>query len=139
MTSILLTTINAQYIHASLGLRYLLANLGELRTQTRLLEFTLDHRPIDIVEQLLAHNPKIIALGVYIWNIQASTEVVTLLKQAPLDRQNKIFKEFKTPEEAERLHDILEKIRRGDKEELINQTRDQLNNSAARNDKANVK
>ena len=85
MTSILLTTINAQYIHASLGLRYLLANLGELRAQTRLLEFTLDHRPIDIVEQLLAHEPKIIALGVYIWNIQASTEVVTLLKQVRPD------------------------------------------------------
>jgi len=85
MTSILLTTINAQYIHASLGLRYLLANLGELRAHTRLLEFTLDHRPIDIVEQLLAHQPKIIALGVYIWNIQASTEVVTLLKQVRPD------------------------------------------------------
>ena len=59
------------------------------------------------------------------------SDVVTLLKQAPLDRQNKIFKEFKTPEETERLHEILEKIRRGDKEELIHHTRDQLNNSAA--------
>ena len=85
MTSILLGTINAQFIHASLGLRYLLANLGELRTQALLLEFTLEHRPIDIVEQLLAHEPKIIALGVYIWNIQASTEVVTLLKQVRPD------------------------------------------------------
>ena len=85
MNSILLTTINAQYIHASLGLRYLLANLGELRHQTRLLEYTLEHRPIDIVEQLLTHEPKIIALGVYIWNIQASTEVVTLLKQVRPD------------------------------------------------------
>ena len=59
-------------------------------------------------------------------------DVVTLLKQAPLDRQNKIFKEFKTPEETEKLHDILESIRRGDKAELIQQTRDQLNDSAAR-------
>lgn len=85
MTSILLATINARYIHASLGLRYLLANLGELRAQTRLLEYTLEQRPIDIVEQLLTHEPKIIALGVYIWNIQASTEVVTLLKQVRPD------------------------------------------------------
>ncbi|MBC7982582.1 MAG: DUF4080 domain-containing protein [Candidatus Obscuribacterales bacterium] len=80
MTTILLTTINAQYMHASLGLRYLLANLGELRSQAKLVEFTLDDRPIDIVESLLAHNPKIIGLGVYIWNITQSTEVVALLK-----------------------------------------------------------
>ena len=57
-----------------------MANLGELRSQARLVEFTLDHRPIDIVESLLAHNPKIIGLGVYIWNITQSTEVVALLK-----------------------------------------------------------
>jgi hypothetical protein len=29
--SILLSTLNARYTHASLGLRYLLANMGELR------------------------------------------------------------------------------------------------------------
>ncbi len=34
MATILLTTINARYIHASLGLRCLQANLGELRAQS---------------------------------------------------------------------------------------------------------
>ena len=29
--TILLSTLNARYAHASLGLRYLLANMGELR------------------------------------------------------------------------------------------------------------
>jgi radical SAM superfamily enzyme YgiQ (UPF0313 family) len=80
MNPILLATINAQYIHASLGLRYLLANLGELRPQVKLLEFKLEQRPIDIVESLLAHDPKIIGLGVYIWNVVQTTEVVALLK-----------------------------------------------------------
>jgi len=80
MTSILLSTLNAQYIHASLGLRYLLANLGELRPQAKLLEFTLENRPIDIVESLLAHNPRIVGFGVYIWNVTQTTEVVALLK-----------------------------------------------------------
>ena len=32
--SIVLCTLNAKYIHASLGLRYLLANMGELRAST---------------------------------------------------------------------------------------------------------
>jgi radical SAM superfamily enzyme YgiQ (UPF0313 family) len=80
MTTILLATINAQFIHASLGLRYLLANLGELRPQAKLFEFKLDERPLDIVESLLAQDPKIIGLGVYIWNITQTTEVVALLK-----------------------------------------------------------
>lgn len=80
MNTILLATLNAQYIHASLGLRYLLANLGGMRAQTKLVEFTLEQRPIDIVESLLAHHPKIVGLGVYIWNITQSTEVVALLK-----------------------------------------------------------
>jgi radical SAM superfamily enzyme YgiQ (UPF0313 family) len=80
MTPILLATLNAQYIHASLGLRYLLANLGELWAEAQLLEFTVEQRPIDIVESLLAHNPAIIGLGVYIWNVAQTTEVVALLK-----------------------------------------------------------
>jgi radical SAM superfamily enzyme YgiQ (UPF0313 family) len=80
MTPVLLATINAQYIHASLGLRYLLANLGELRAQAKLLEFTLEQRPVDIVESLLTHNPAIVGLGVYIWNVTQTTEVVALLK-----------------------------------------------------------
>ncbi len=79
--SILLTTLNARYSHAALGLRYLMANLGELRNQARMVEFTLDHRPADIVEQLLDHDPKIIGFGVYIWNSREITEIVALLKQ----------------------------------------------------------
>ena len=76
-----LSTLNARYIHASLGLRYLLANMGELRHQTQLQEFIINSRPIDIVESLLTHNPKIIALGVYIWNATETLQVVKLLKR----------------------------------------------------------
>jgi len=68
MANIVLSTINAKYIHASLGLRYLLANMGELKTQTQLIEFTLHNRTEDIVERLLKSNPDIIGFGVYIWN-----------------------------------------------------------------------
>lgn len=80
MPDILLTTINAKYIHASLGLRYLIANLGALKARAELIEFTLDQRPIDIVEALLESDPKIIGFGVYIWNVVETTEVVALLK-----------------------------------------------------------
>jgi len=85
MSSILLATLNAQYIHASLGLRYLLANLGELRERAALCEFIIDQRPIDIVEKILAREPAIVGLGVYIWNVTECTEVVALLKQVRPD------------------------------------------------------
>ena len=80
-TQIILSTLNARYIHASLGLRYLLANMGELRAQTQLLEFIINHRAIDIVESLLKDKPKIIGLGVYIWNAEETLHIVKLLKQ----------------------------------------------------------
>ncbi|MEW8013596.1 MAG: radical SAM protein [Candidatus Sedimenticola endophacoides] len=81
MSRIVLATLNARYIHSALGLRYLLTNMGPLREQTALREFTLENRPIDIVERLLAGKPRIIGLGVYIWNVEQSTRVAALLKQ----------------------------------------------------------
>ncbi len=82
---IVLTTINARYIHASLGLRYLHANLGELREQTEILEFIITQRPIDIVERLLARNPEIIGFGVYIWNVECTTQVAGIIKSVRPD------------------------------------------------------
>lgn len=81
MSTIALATINARYYHASLGLRYLLANMGELQSETQIFEFILQQKPADIVEALLAAKPKIVGLGVYIWNIEESTKVVALLKR----------------------------------------------------------
>lgn len=79
--TILLSTLNARYTHASLGLRYLLANMGELQSVTRLQEFVIGAKTADVVERLLAHNPRIIGFGVYIWNVEETTRVVALLKR----------------------------------------------------------
>lgn len=81
MPAIVLATLNAKYIHAAFGLRYLLANMGELQGQTTIAEFDINQRPLEIVERLLALEPTIIGLGVYIWNVQATTEVVGLIKR----------------------------------------------------------
>ncbi len=55
---IILATLNARYIHASLGLRYLLANLDRhggagLRAQTVLREYTINRAPSEVVADLL--------------------------------------------------------------------------------------
>ena len=85
MPDIVLTTLNAKYIHAAFGLRYLLANLGALKDRACIAEFDINQRPVDIVEQLLAHRPRVIGLGVYIWNVGPATEVVALLKRIQPD------------------------------------------------------
>ncbi len=80
MKPILLTTLNAKYIHASLGLRALRANLGELRDQSLLVEYTIRDRATDIAERILAMQPTIIGFGVYIWNAVETLRVVRILK-----------------------------------------------------------
>jgi radical SAM superfamily enzyme YgiQ (UPF0313 family) len=81
MTSIVLATINARYVHAAVGLRYLKANMGALFDVTEIVEFVLGVRPIDIVEAILKRAPRIVGLGVYIWNIEEMTKVAALLKR----------------------------------------------------------
>jgi len=78
--AIRIATLNARYFHASLGLRYLLANLGDLRDRAELCEFTIQQRPADLVERLLAGGPRIVGLGVYVWNVVETTAVVATLK-----------------------------------------------------------
>ncbi len=80
MSDILLATLNARYSHASLGLRYLLANLGDLRPRAAIREYTIKRAPLEIVEDLLRDPPRLIGFGVYIWNVAETTRVIAILK-----------------------------------------------------------
>lgn len=79
--TILLATLNARYAHASLGLRYLLANMGPLQEQTALMEFVIGAKTTEVVERLLARKPRIVGFGVYIWNVEETTKIVAMLKR----------------------------------------------------------
>lgn len=81
MADITITTLNAKYIHAAFGLRYLFANLGELQPRAILAEFDINQRPLDIAEVLLARDPKIIGFGIYIWNVTETTEVIAAIRR----------------------------------------------------------
>src|SRR5947208_17187712 len=85
MADIVLATLNAKYIHAAFGLRYLLANLGPLRPSACIAEFDINQRPLDIAEVLLAREPKILGFGIYIWNVAQSTQVIAALKRVRPD------------------------------------------------------
>jgi len=81
MPDIVLATINARYMHASLGLRCLRANLRELRERSALVEFTIGQKPLEIADALLAFEPRVLGLGVYVWNVTPVTELVMLLRR----------------------------------------------------------
>lgn len=80
MTDIVLSTLNARYAHASLGLRYLQANMGALQHRCRIVEFVIGQKTEEIVEKILRLKPKIFGLGVYIWNVEECTRLVAQLK-----------------------------------------------------------
>ena len=79
--TIILSTLNARYTHASLGLRYLLANMAELTDVTRIQEFVIGAKTTEVVERLLLNQPRIVGFGVYIWNVEETTRVVAMLKR----------------------------------------------------------
>ncbi|MBP9904853.1 MAG: radical SAM protein [Rhodoferax sp.] len=94
---IVLCTLNARYIHASLGLRCLLANLDRhggagLRAQAVLREYTVARPTHELLADLLhllgdepqgpGQTSQVLGLGVYIWNVVATTELLRLVKLA---------------------------------------------------------
>ncbi|HEY5653633.1 MAG TPA: cobalamin-dependent protein, partial [Pontiella sp.] len=84
---IILLAFNARYAHSSFGSRYLLANMGDLLSKTKLIEFELQVQPRIAVEKALQHNPRIISIGCYIWNIDLATKASALIKKICPDIQ----------------------------------------------------
>lgn len=81
MPDIVLATFNARYEHCSFGLRCLLANLGELSPRAKMLEFNTELRTAEAAEAILALEPRILGLGVYVWNARESAMLVAELKK----------------------------------------------------------
>jgi hypothetical protein len=58
-----------------------MANLGPLADRAAMLEFDSQQRSVEIIEAILALNPKIVGVGVYIWNAGPSLQLVSELKR----------------------------------------------------------
>ena len=83
--SILLSTLNARYAHTALGLRYLKANMGALQSRTELMEFVIGADVTVLAEKILSRKPRILGLSVYIWNVEETTKLVSLIKAVSPD------------------------------------------------------
>jgi len=82
MREILLAVINAKWIHPSLALRLLKANLGQLENRCEIVEFALRQPLCEKTAPILAAKPKILGLSVSIWNHLATLELLKKLREA---------------------------------------------------------
>ncbi|MGN0335656.1 MAG: DUF4080 domain-containing protein [Lachnospiraceae bacterium] len=78
---ILLTAINAKYIHSNLAVYSLRANAKEYKDQVELAEYTINQYTEDILQDLYQKKPDILAFSCYIWNIRQVRELVREIRK----------------------------------------------------------
>ena len=66
---ILLTAINAKYIHSNLAIYSLRACAGENKNKIQLAEFTINNQKDYILQQIYRSKPDVLCFSCYIWNI----------------------------------------------------------------------
>lgn len=77
---VVLTTLNAKYIHTSLALRCLKA-YSEAEFDITIAEYTIKDPAMNIVADLFAKQPDVIGFSCYIWNIEETIVVVDMLRK----------------------------------------------------------
>ena len=76
---IILSTLNAKYIHTNLAIRYLkAAALPEFDCE--LAEYTIKDPAFNIVSELFQKKPDVVGFSCYIWNINETISVIRMLK-----------------------------------------------------------
>lgn len=81
---VLLTAINAKYIHTSLAIRYLKEYSSDYK-DLYLREFTINHSPDYILNELFQEKPDVLCLSCYIWNIEMIKEIIVEFKKVSPD------------------------------------------------------
>ncbi|WP_216828368.1 B12-binding domain-containing radical SAM protein [Alkalihalobacterium elongatum] len=77
---VVVTTLNAKYIHTCLALRCLKA-YAEPDYPVEMVEFTIKDPVMNIVTDLYQRKPDVIGFSCYIWNIEETIKVVEMLKK----------------------------------------------------------
>ncbi|BAU26901.1 radical SAM superfamily enzyme YgiQ (UPF0313 family) [Aneurinibacillus soli] len=81
---VLVTTLNAKYIHTSLSIRYLRAFCQD-DFDIDMTEYTIKDPAMNIVSDLFQRKPDVIGFSCYIWNIEQTLTVVSMLKKVMPD------------------------------------------------------
>lgn len=78
---VLLSTLNAKYIHSSLALRYLAAFCQRSGHDVTVREYTINNGLLEILSDIYTCQVRVIGLACYIWNIEATLQLASLLKK----------------------------------------------------------
>ncbi|GLI06231.1 B12-binding domain-containing radical SAM protein [Paenibacillus tyrfis] len=81
MKTIVLSTLNAKYIHTSLALRYLKAFSQHDFPGIQIAEYTIKDPAMNIVSDIYQRKPDVVGFSCYIWNIEETIVVVSMLKK----------------------------------------------------------
>jgi radical SAM superfamily enzyme YgiQ (UPF0313 family) len=82
---VLLTALNAKYVHTNLAVRYLKQFTKDLDYQCIIKEFSINDRIENILECLLMEKPDVIGFSCYIWNIDMVEKLSNLIKRVDKD------------------------------------------------------
>ena len=73
---VLLTAINAKYIHSNLAVYSLKASAGEYKDNVEIAEFTINNQADYILEEIYKRKPDVLMFSCYIWNLSMIEEVM---------------------------------------------------------------
>lgn len=73
---ILLTAVNAKYIHSNLAVYSIKAYCREFKENLELAEFTINQQKDEILKQIYKKHPDVLCCSCYIWNISFVKELI---------------------------------------------------------------
>jgi anaerobic magnesium-protoporphyrin IX monomethyl ester cyclase len=77
---VLVSTLNAKFIHTSLALRYLKA-FCEKDFDVEITEYTIKDPAMNIVSDLYQKAPDVLGFSCYIWNIEETIHIIKMIKK----------------------------------------------------------
>lgn len=77
---VVLSTLNAKFIHTSLALRCLKAYSGK-KFDMEIAEYTIKDPVMNIVSDIFSKDPDVVGFSCYIWNIEETITVINMLRK----------------------------------------------------------
>lgn len=77
---VVLSTLNAKYIHTSLALRCLKAH-AQPDFDVTLAEYTIKDPAMNVVTDLFRMQPEVVGFSCYIWNIEETIKIIKMMKK----------------------------------------------------------
>lgn len=78
--NIICATLNAKYIHTNLAIRYLKSYVQDI-FNVQIAEYTIKDPVMNIVTDLYSKKPNVIGFSCYIWNIEETIKVISMIKK----------------------------------------------------------